>query len=185
MDMQIYLICLGAGLIFTLASALMGHFFDSHHGHVEGSGGHAEAGFDSGDMPGVSAWSPTVISAFVTAFGGLGVIFHQLPATRSIWLSAPLSLAGGFGIASAVLAALRWVFRRTQGSSESQVASLIGQNATVITPIPADGVGEIAYVQAGTRYTAPARVTSGVLVANGHTVKIVSVSGPQFVVAAH
>jgi membrane-bound ClpP family serine protease len=184
MDFQIYLICLGAGLIFTLASALFGHFFDSHHGEVEGSGGHAEAGFDSSDMPGVSAWSPTVISSFITAFGGFGVVFSQFSATRSAFISAPLSLAGGFGIASLVLASLRWVFRRTQGSSESQVASLVGQGATVITPIPADGVGEIAYVQAGTRYTAPARAEVGAPVASGHAVKIVSVSGSQFLVVA-
>ena len=54
--------------------------------------------------------------------------------------------------------------------------------ATVITPIPANGVGEIAYVQAGSRYSAPARDERGSPVANGQTVKIVRIVGSQFYV---
>jgi hypothetical protein len=61
---------------------------------------------------------------------------------------------------------------------------LIGRTATVITPIPRSGVGEIAYVQAGTRYTAPAREEHGSAVGNGKTVKIMRVSESQFFVAA-
>ena len=52
----------------------------------------------------------------------------------------------------------------------------------LITPIPADGVGEIAYVQAGSRYTAPARTEGGAAVTNGQTVKIVRIVGTQFYV---
>jgi membrane-bound ClpP family serine protease len=63
------------------------------------------------------------------------------------------------------------------------VATLVGMPATVITPIPANGVGEIAYVQAGTRYSAPARDERGAPVANGQTVKIVRIVGTQFYVA--
>ena len=46
-----------------------------------------------------------------------------------------------------------------------------------------DGVGEIAYVQAGSRYSAPARDERGAPVANGQTVKIVRIVGSQFYVA--
>ena len=53
---------------------------------------------------------------------------------------------------------------------------------TIITPIPAGGVGEIAYVQAGTRYTAPARDERGAPVPNGQTVRIVRIVGSQFYV---
>jgi hypothetical protein len=56
--------------------------------------------------------------------------------------------------------------------------------ATVITPIPANGVGEIAYVQAGSRYSAPARDEHGATVATGQTVKIVRIVGSQFYVTA-
>lgn len=183
MELTIYLVCLGAGLVFTIISAVFGHLFGAdHEAHVDGAGGHAEAGFDSSDMPGVSAFSPTVIAVFITAFGGLGVIFSQIPATRSPWASAPLAVLGGLVIAAIVLWLLRQLFRRTQGSSESRVGTLAGMIATIITPIPAAGVGEIAYVQNGTRYTAPAREETGQAVANGNAVKITRVVGSQFFV---
>ena len=180
----IYIICLGVGLVFTLISAFFGHVFGGgHEGHVDGSGGHAEAGVDSSDMPGVSALSPTIIASFVTAFGGIGIILSQFKATGQPVISAPLAVLGGFAIAGCVLWLLRSLFSHTQSSSESKVSSLAGQAATIITPIPANGVGEIAYVQAGTRYTAPARLESGAApVGNGKLVRITRVVGSQFYV---
>ncbi len=183
MDFIIYLICLGVGLVFTLVSAVAGHLFGGgHEGHVDGSGGHAEAGVDASDMPGISAFSPTVIASFVTAFGGLGMIFHQIEATRKAWISAPLAVIGAFLIASSLFWLLRQLFQNTQSSSESKVASLLGQIATVISPIPASGVGEIAYIQGGSRYTAPARNETGAALPTGKQVKITRVDGSQFFV---
>jgi hypothetical protein len=43
-------------------------------------------------------------------------------------------------------------------------------------------VGEIAYVQGGSRYTAPARTESGGAVGSGATVKINRITGSQFYV---
>ncbi len=190
MELYVYLICLGVGFVFTVGSALFGHFLGGGHdahvdgGHVDGSGGHAEAGLESNDMPGVSAFSPTVIACFITAFGGLGVIFHEIPATNSAWLSAPLALAGAYLIAYCVLSLMRKLFRSTQSSSESKVAAVIGAVGHVITPIPENGVGEIAYVQRGARYSAPAREEKGAPVPNGQAVKITRIVGSQFYVAA-
>jgi len=183
MAFTIYLFCLTVGLVFTLVSAIMGHFFGGadHDADVSG-GGEADAGIDGGDMPGVSAFSPTILSSFVTAFGGFGIIFSQFAATKSPWVSAPLSVVCALGIAGLMLGVLRQLFKKTQSSSESHVASLMGQIATVITPIPENGVGEIAYVQAGTRYTAPARTENGTPVPNGHPVTISRVVGAQFYV---
>jgi len=183
MDFLIYLSCLGAGLVFTLLSAVLGHFFGGDHGHLDGSGGHAEAGIDSSDAPGVSVLSPTILCSFITAFGGFGIVFHQIPATTNPAISAPLAVLGGVLVASGVLALLRQLFRRTQSSSESRVASLIGTVGTIITPIPADGVGEIAYVQVGTRYTAPARAEHSMPIANGASVRITRIAGTQFYVS--
>ena len=74
------------------------------------------------------------------------------------------------------------IFSRTQSSSESRIGSVVGQTASVITPIPVGGVGEIAYVQGGTRYTAPAREEDEKSVGNGRTVKICRIAGSQFYV---
>ena len=181
--MIIYGTCLVTGLIFTVVSVTFGHFF-GHGGHVEGSGGHVEAGADSSDAPGISIFSPTIIASFITAFGGFGLIFTQFHRTSNAAISAPLSLLGGLAVAGVLMVFLRYVFGHTQSSSESRVARLIGAEANVITPIPENGVGEIAYVVGDTRYTAPARGENGAALANGKTVKIIRIVGSQFYVQA-
>lgn len=178
---SIYLFCLVVGLAFTLLSAALGHFF-GHSGHVAGSGGHAEAGADSSDTPGISIFSPIIVAAFVTAFGGFGIIFTEIPATSKAILSAPLAVLAAFAVAGLLYEALSILFKHSQGSSEAHVAALIGTEASVITPIPENGVGEIAYVVRGTRYTAPARVENGTAVAGGKSVKIKRIVGTQFYV---
>lgn len=180
--MMIYAICLVAGLVFTLVSVVAGHFFGGHGDHVGGSGGHAEAGADSSDMPGISIFSPTIISSFITAFGGFGLIFSQFHATSKTEISAPLALFAAFVVAGVLYQFLSAVFSHTQSSSESRVAKLIGTEANVMTPIPENGVGEIAYVVSGTRYTAPARLENGGTVAAGQVVKITRIVGTQYFV---
>ena len=180
--MIIYAACLVLGLLFTLISAVAGHLFGADHGADIGTGGHAEAGFDHSGIPGISFFSPTVLASFVTAFGAFGVIFTRIDATNSPWMSAPLSMAGGGVVALVVFWIFNTMFRNMQGSSESRVATLVGQAASTVSPIPTNGVGEIAYVQGGTRYTAPARVEKGVAVGAGQTVRITRIVGTQFYV---
>jgi len=179
----VYLFCLVVGFVFVLGSAVMGHL-GGDHGHVGGSGGHAEAGADSSDAPGVSLFSPIVMAAFVAAFGAFGLIFSQFEATKSPIISAGLSIVCAVLVAGALVNLLRKLVRASDSSSESRVATLVGHEATVISPIPTGGVGEIAYVQAGSRYTAPAREESGAAVGNGREVKITRVVGSQFYVTS-
>lgn len=191
MEFLIFSICFGVGLVFTLFSAIFGHEFGGHDVHVDvhvnvshgETGGHAGSEVGQGGMPGLSVLSPTVIASFVTALGGLGMIFSRIEATRPLWISLPLSVIGGAVVAAGVFFVFNAIFKQVQASSECQVATLIGQQATIITPIPAGGVGEIAYVQAGTRYTAPARTSAEEPVPKGKTVYIVRIDGTQFYVA--
>ena len=187
MEAYVYLACFLFGFLFTFLSFFFGHLgghggdIGGHDGDV-GTGGHAEAGYEHSGMPGISAFSPTVICAFITAFGAFGMIFSHVQATRNVWISMPLSLVGGLFIAAGVFWMFATIFQHTQSSSESHLGSMLGRTATVITPIPASGVGEIAYVQGGSRYTAPAREQSGGAVGNGQTVKITRVAESQFYV---
>lgn len=181
--MIIYAICLALGLLFTLISAVAGHFFDHHPGGGDvGTGGHAEAGYDSSGVPGISFFSPTVLACFVTAFGAAGVILSRIEATKSVWISAPLSMVIGLIMAFGAFLLFNALFKSSQGSSESRVASLAGQTASIVTPIPENGVGEIAYIQGGTRYTAPARTINGEPVGAGKSVRISRVVGTQYFV---
>src|SRR5262249_17533430 len=150
---------------------LFGGGHDAHGADV-GTGGHAEAGFEDTGMPGLSPFSPTTICSFITAMGGFGMIFSRIEATKSVWVSAPLSVVCGLMIAAGVVALFGFIFHKTQSSSEARVGKLVGQSATIITPIPSRGVGEIAYVQAGSRYTAPARCESDDPIPSGRTVTI-------------
>jgi membrane protein implicated in regulation of membrane protease activity len=177
-----YAVCLIAGLLFTIVSALAGHGHGGDGAHGIGTGGHAEAGFDNSGIPGVSFFSPMVLSSFVTAFGGLGIVFSGISATSNVWISAPLSIVGAMGIALVVLWLFNAIFGRSQSSSEGHVASVVGQTASLLSPIPENGVGEIAYVQASTRYTAPARSEKGAAINVGETVRITRVVGTQFFV---
>src|SRR6266702_4890833 len=181
--MIIYTACLALGLLFTIISATAGHFFGGHEaGGDVGTGGHAEAGYDHSGVPGISFFSPTVLSCFVTAFGACGLILTKIDATKSVWISAPISAMAGLIMATLAFLLFNWMFEKTQSSSEVRVASLVGQTASIITPIPENGVGEIAYVQGGSRYTAPARTENGKPVPSGKPVRISRISGTQFYV---
>jgi hypothetical protein len=184
MEPVVYTICFFVGLVFTILSAFFGHLFGGgHEAHVEiGTGGHAEAGFNDTGMPGLSPFSPTTICSFLTAFGGFGMIFSSIEATRSVWVSLPLSLLAGVAVAFAVFWIFGFLFHKLQSTSEGHIGMMVGQDATVISPIPQQGVGEIAYVQGGSRYTAPARTESGCAVGSGQTVKISRITGTQFYV---
>ena len=179
----IYLVCFGVGLLFALVSGLLGGVFgghDVHGGH--GAGSHAEGGFADHEMPGFAPLSPTTLASFVTAFGGLGMVFHSIRATRSPFVSGPLAAIGALGVAALVFWLFSTLFRKTQASSEGRVSKLVGLTAVLNTSIPVNGVGEIAYVQGGSRYTAPARAEGGGLIPHGSTVKITRIVGAEFFV---
>jgi membrane protein implicated in regulation of membrane protease activity len=182
--MIIYIACLALGLLFTIISAAMGHFFGGHDAHPGdvGTGGHAEAGYDQSGIPGISFFSPTVLSCFVTAFGACGIILSKVDATKPVWISAPISALAGLVMALVAFALFNFMFKQTQSSSESRVGTLVGQTASIVTPIPSNGVGEIAYVQGGSRYTAPARTESGSPVPAGKPVRITRIVGTQYFV---
>ncbi|HLH52904.1 MAG TPA: NfeD family protein [Verrucomicrobiae bacterium] len=182
--MIIYTACLALGLLFAIISAFAGHLFGGHEGVDVGTGGHAEAGYDHSGVPGISFFSPTVLACFVTAFGACGLILSHIESTRSVWISAPISAVAGGAIAFVALVIFNWMFSKTQSSSESRVASLAGQTASIVSPIPINGVGEIAYIQGGSRYTAPARTESGAAIAAGKPVRITRIVGTQYFVEA-
>ncbi len=181
--MIIYTICLALGLVFTVISALTSHFFGGHDADAGvGTGGHAEAGYDHSGVPGISFFSPTVLACFVTAFGACGLVLSRIEATKNVWISAPISAIAGALMALVAFMLFNWMFKQTQSSSESRVGSLAGLTASIVTPIPPNGVGEIAYVQSGSRYTAPARTEDGEPVPAGKPVRITRIVGSQYFV---
>ena len=180
--MIIYAFCLVLGLGFTLLGAFAGHLFGGHD--AIGTGGHADAGMDSDGMPGVSFFSPTILASFITAFGAFGLILAEIPATANMWLNVPIAFITALVVALGVLWLMNTIFRKSQGSSEALVGRLVGMTASLASPIPENGVGEISYVYGGSRYSAPARSENGRAIGTGKTVKITRIVGTQYFVEA-
>ena len=180
--MTIYIICLVFGLMFTLVSVFFGHLFGGHD--AVGTGGHADGGFGSDGVPGIAFFSPTILAVFVTAFGAFGIIFTEISATSSLWVSAPGAFGSALAVAWGVLWGMNAAFRKMQGSSEARVGQLVGTTASLASPIPENGVGEISYVYGGSRYSAPARAEDGHAIATGKLVKITRIVGTQYFVEA-
>src|SRR5438876_12424830 len=125
--MIIYTACLALGLLFTIISAVAGHFFGGHDAHVDvGTGGHAEAGYDHSGVPGISFFSPTVLACFATAFGACGLILSRIEGTRNIWISAPISAVAGAAMAGAAILLLNAISKHTQSSRQSRVGDFLG-----------------------------------------------------------
>jgi len=131
-------------------------------------------------MPNLSPWSPVTIASFVTTFGGVGMVLDEvgLPGL----LSFPAAAICGALIAAAVFYLFFRVFSVTQSSSGVSARQAIGRPAEVITPIPPNGAGEIAYVLGGRRFNAPARTEDGHPIPAHASVVIVRKLGGAFYV---
>ena len=193
-----YFGCMLFGFLFALMGAIGGSF--GGHGGLAGHGGeigHApggehdlaghgavEHGFDSSgpeNMPGASVFNAITVSTFAGFLGVTGLIsvwgFHMSPLAS---LAFSLPTAAVIAVGQFLLYVKLLV--NAQGSSEATDLDLIGHDAEVITSIPKDGVGEIAYVIRGTRYSAPARSEDGAPIDHGCQVVVLTVHKTHVVV---
>jgi len=198
-----YWVCFIVGLAWAVISAVMGGIFGFDQGmdvggveadsggmefeHDFGSGhdmdaGHGGADFSAApDAPAISPLSPAVLATFVTTFGGVGVITHSM-FHFPLPLSLPVSFAAGLAVGGVVFIVFYRLFQAVQASSEATVAGAIGLEAEVTIAIPRDGIGQIAYVSRGGRFTAPARSEEAVEIPNHASVRISKVVGNTYYV---
>ena len=173
----IYVVCFLVGLGLALLRGALAMFGADTHAdiHVD-----SDIGADGdGDSPGGGLVNLTVISTFITVFGGAGALMHYtFKAGAGPGLGAALAVA--FSLAAVMALLLRKIVSSTQAGSETQSAK--GMSAEVITPIPEGGLGEIAYVAKGSRYVSPAREKGGGAVGKSAAVVIVEMSGATCVV---
>jgi hypothetical protein len=196
--MYLALAVLGCG--YVLASALLGHvadFFDTGHaaGAAGGHGGETGAayGVDAGGHGTASAadvaasvfhfpfFSPLALATLFGAIGAWGLIAKfgfRAGDGVSLMVAIPLAAATAYGVTY-----MAWkLVIGSRGSSQIRLASLVGAPAEILTPIPAGGIGEIAAVVGGQRYTGPAREAEGREVPRGAFVTVERVVGGTMVV---
>ena len=101
--------------------------------------------------------STLAIASFISSFGAFGLISVTLFNAGGV-ARLVSALSGGivFGIAAQLF--FLYILSPTV-SSEVQQSRLIGQVAEITTPIPVNGVGQIAFVAQGGRVTYSARAT--------------------------
>lgn len=183
---------LGCG--YVLGSLLLGHGDFGHEGgHVGGmhevhvdygvnhtGHGTAEAGHGFGSFH-FPFFSPLALATFFGATGGYGLI-----AIHGLKLTPGLSLVAALPAAAATTYLVMYVGWRmvgtSEGSSHLRLADFEGAFGEVITPIPEGGVGEVAAMVSGQRFSSPAREEQGREVARGARVRVKAMVGATLVV---
>jgi hypothetical protein len=166
----LYLAFLILGVTYALIAGGLGWFSDLAAGDLHAdAAGHLDASH-------AHPLSGTVLATFITGFGGGGVIGHYLLQ----WPLVPgllLATAAGLVLAGAAFGVLELIFRQTQAGAEFSMQEVTGRVAEVITAIPENAAGEVAYEVRGQREVSPARSVSGEGIPHGRLVIIDRVSG--------
>lgn len=187
---------LGCGYI--LVSLFLGHLTDfSQGGEAHGDGGHAveSYGLDQSGHGEASAsahgggaftfpfFSPLALATLCAAVGGYGLISRhgfEMSDGRSLVVAVPAALVTAYAITYAA-----WrIVRGSSGTSAIRLADLAGAPGEVLTPVPPGGVGEVAVLVSGQRFTSPAREESGRELPRGSAVVVVRTAGATLVVRA-
>jgi membrane protein implicated in regulation of membrane protease activity len=203
--LYVYIGCLTFGIIYSAVSAILGHngFDDGSVGDAGFEGGfdgNADGGLDgvldgtidvdfdggiqaevdgehsvdSGDGP--SPFNPLVLTSAIATFGAIGIIGKVgFKMGDLLSLIVALSFAGGIG--TAIFFGIVKFMYNSQSNSIFSTRDLIGTEAEIITPIPADGMGEIALTINGIRRNFPAKSINQEDIARGVTVKVRDISG--------
>jgi len=188
-----YLLCFFIGFFYAVISGILSGVFGGHDvdsggadvdvgGHDLDAGGQdidvggqdADAGGIDADSGGLhlSPLSPVTIAMFTSSFGATGAILTKFSPQIGIPFILAIAIVSGLVIAGFTMWFFWRLFRSTQESSEARVSDIVGLDAEVITAIPADGFGEIAYVARGSRFNSTARSIEGKEIPRNATVRI-------------
>ncbi|GAB2678555.1 hypothetical protein [Thalassiella azotivora] len=127
--MLAFMIIGGVGIALLLVSLVAGEVFD---GLLEGVGGDLLSG--------------AAVAGFLSAFGFVGALVLNATDSSGLAIGAGLVAGGAIG------ALAGWGTKLlSKGGDEATVrsTSLVGRQGTVITAVPADGLGQVSVVVAG------------------------------------
>ena len=167
----LYIGLLMLGVAYAVISGALGWLADLGEAdvHVDATG-HLDAGHPH-------PISGTTIATFITGFGAGGTIAHYaLELGRLAGIG--VATLSGLVLAGAAFAVLELIFKHTQAGAEYSEDEILGREAEVITAIPQNGVGEIAYHVRGQREQSAARSVDGAAIPKGRLVLIDKTTGP-------
>jgi membrane protein implicated in regulation of membrane protease activity len=128
----------------------------------------------------VGILSPSIWATFMAMAGASGLIAENT-GIGGPW-SLVVALAAGTALSAVALFGLNTLARNVQGSSHIRLADTTNLEGQVITTIPAEGTGEVAYSARGSRRGGPARSADGKEIPRGTQVIIVKHEGGFFYV---
>lgn len=167
----LFVVCFVAGLGLSVVSFVSGlervtlfdHLFHGHRViHLPRALRHAGS-------KRTSMINAAAITAFLTWFGGGGLLLERLTALATPLLIACASVIGLSG-ASLINAVINALARRESTAESLSMIGVIGR--VVVTIRERDGTGEIVFTHAGTRRVAAARSDSGRGIAKGTEVVV-------------
>ncbi len=147
--------CFFTGVLFAVVSFLLGQLFDV--GDADGS-----IDFEaSADLPGltISPLKPIVIVAFVTVFGGAGLM--SLHSGSSPLMALVTALGAALIVAVVMYYFVVVPLHKAQNTSAGSQQDMIGKTAITSLRILGDSFGRISYSANGNSYNAPARSVDG------------------------
>ncbi|SHJ98088.1 Protein of unknown function [Geosporobacter subterraneus DSM 17957] len=169
-----FYILFGVGALYTIITFLLGQLLD----FMDFDTDFDDDGFFNMQ---VSPFKPMIIAAFLTAFGGFGLIFQF----KKEWHPITILFAALF--AAFAIAVLLYYFvlvplYRVQNSSAVEQRHLIGRTAKVTLGIKKDKFGKISYTVGGNIYSAPAKTLESKELATGEEVIIIDIQKNVFYV---
>ncbi|MDR1540000.1 MAG: NfeD family protein [Clostridiales bacterium] len=143
----LFTICFVVGSGYVVISFLLGEIIDV-----------LDFDFSFDFLGGVFPLKPSVIAAFVTVFGGAGLIFSSIVGNLlALAFAAILGIIVAFLLYRFVIVPLY----RAQNTSAADIQSFIGMDAKVTERIPQGSYGKIRYFANGNTYSAPAKSEDG------------------------
>lgn len=188
MMLKLFQVCFYTGVLYTVISFLLGHLLD-----FAGAGVDVDADIDVDidvdgvtdaniDMPGVvvSPLKPVTIAAFVTVFGGAGMILlkNNYSTLISVTAAAVLGLAVSYMLYRFIIVPLY----NAQSTSAVSQAVLVGSLAYATLDMKEKEFGKIRYTVEGNTYSAPAKSVDGKVIASGAPVVIIDIKKNTFYV---
>jgi hypothetical protein len=165
-----YLGCFAFGLLFTVASFLLGALGSGHHLHLPGLD--FDLGGDSGHHGAhVSPFNLSTVSAFLAWFGGAGYLLTRYSTFTTAAILLVATVAGTIGGGIIFLTLVKFVLPRLT-VMRSEDYRVEGTVARVTSGIGAGGTGEIVYSLGGTKRSDGARSAKGEALERGTEVII-------------
>jgi membrane protein implicated in regulation of membrane protease activity len=172
----VFLVCFAIGLLFTIASLVLGAAGGAHLPHV-GHVAHAGHVHLNGGDRGVSSSSLPLLNGSslvggLTWFGAAGFVL-----TRLAGFSLPLALIGALAVGALgwyLVARFLGLILRGEVEMDPADYRLEGTVGHLSVGVPISGTGEVQFEKAGTRRSEAARALGGVSIPRGAEVVITS-----------